>query len=464
MKTLRVTLADIIGPTGTPNSTATVHARYVDTSGRGRDVHLTDGTIVVPVRRVASPDGDPEVFDFTVYANDAAPVREVDYGHLVEVAWTVVAPTGAKTSGVKRVQITDSMASVVQLGLLATPTPVPPYTGGYALAPDLAAEVATRAAADTALDVRVDALEVAPPAHTHPLADVTDAGTAAASDVGDFATAAQGVKADAALQPATVTGLLAGNGTTTTGRTITGTADEITVTNGSGASGNPTLSLALTAAKVGALPIPDPGAFYPTDTIAAALQLIGGREMYGTGSPEGVVTAPVGTYYTDTAITNGAMRWAKKAGTGNAGWTVVYGDTGFRDITGTLPAALTAGRVLIRRTGTDVHITLDGLMLAGGTAPYNVFPSGITGLISFSPKAASARQVLEVSDAPNVNYSDCFIVYLTGGALYIRHLRRIGASAITLTIPATPAGTSFSGEVRWSTAQAWPTSLPGVAA
>jgi chitodextrinase len=142
MKTLRVTLADIIGPTGTPNSTATVHARYVDTSGRGRDVHLTDGTIVVPVRRVASPDGDPEVFDFDVYANDAAPVREVDYGHLVEVSWTVVAPTGAKSSGVKRVQITDSMASVVQLGLLATPTPVPPYTGGYVTPETYAALVA----------------------------------------------------------------------------------------------------------------------------------------------------------------------------------------------------------------------------------------------------------------------------------------------------------------------------------
>ncbi len=151
MKTLRVTLADIIGPTGTPNSTATVHARYVDTSGRGRDVHLTDGTIVVPVRRVASPDGDPEVFDFDVYANDVAPVREVDYGHLVEVSWTVVAPTGAKSSGVKRVQITDSMDTVVQLGLLSTPTPVPPYTGGYVTPETYAALVA-----------RVVALEDAP--------------------------------------------------------------------------------------------------------------------------------------------------------------------------------------------------------------------------------------------------------------------------------------------------------------
>jgi len=100
-------------------------------------------------------------------------VREVDYGHLVEVSWTVVAPTGAKSSGVKRVQITDSMASVVQLGLLAQPTPVPPYTGGYALAPDLAAEVVTRAAADAALDVRVGVLEGAPPAHGHVIADTT---------------------------------------------------------------------------------------------------------------------------------------------------------------------------------------------------------------------------------------------------------------------------------------------------
>ena len=148
MKTLRVTLADIIGPTGTPNSTATVHARYVDTSGRGRDVHLNDGTIVVPVRRSVAPGTGPERFDFAVYANDVAPVREVDYGHLVEVSWTVVAPTGAKTSGVRRVAITDDMPSVVQLGLLSTPTPVPPYTGGYVLPGEL-----------DALDGRVVVLE-----------------------------------------------------------------------------------------------------------------------------------------------------------------------------------------------------------------------------------------------------------------------------------------------------------------
>jgi len=187
MKTLRVTLADIIGPTGTPNSTATVHARYVDTSGRGRDVHLTDGTIVVPVRRVASPDGDPEVFDFDVYANDAAPVREVDYGHLVEVSWTVVAPTGAKTSGVRRVAITDDMDAVVQLGLLSTPTPVPPYTGGY-VTPETYA---------TLVD-RMDVFEEGGPVWS--VNGENGVVTLDAADVG-AATAAQGALADSAVQP-----------------------------------------------------------------------------------------------------------------------------------------------------------------------------------------------------------------------------------------------------------------------
>lgn len=58
-KTLRVTLSDIIGGTGGSGSTATVRARYVATNGTGRDVHLNDGTIVVPVRRNATPDGVP---------------------------------------------------------------------------------------------------------------------------------------------------------------------------------------------------------------------------------------------------------------------------------------------------------------------------------------------------------------------------------------------------------------------
>jgi hypothetical protein len=42
-----------------------------------------------------------------------------------------------------------------------------------AVAATVTSEASTRAAADTALDTRVDALEAAPPAHTHPQSDVT---------------------------------------------------------------------------------------------------------------------------------------------------------------------------------------------------------------------------------------------------------------------------------------------------
>lgn len=52
----------------------------------------------------------------------------------------------------------------------------------------------------------------------------------------------------------------------------------------------------------------------------------------GTGSPEGKITAPVGASYTDSAATNGAIRWVKTSGTGATGWRIEYGDTGWREV------------------------------------------------------------------------------------------------------------------------------------
>ena len=53
-------------------------------------------------------------------------------------------------------------------------------------------------------------------------------------------------------------------------------------------------------------------------------------EIHGTGMPNGKVTAPVGTTYVDTAVTNGALKWIKRSGTNNQGWEVLTGDTGWR--------------------------------------------------------------------------------------------------------------------------------------
>ncbi len=136
MKTLRVTLADIVGPTGVAvtGSTAVVTARYVDTRYRGRDVHLTDGTIVAAVRRVADRYvGPPEAFDFEVIPSDDPSVREADRGFLTEVSWTVTSPQGAKSSGVRRVVVPSTASDPVSLGLLYEPTPITPAPSGTIL-------------------------------------------------------------------------------------------------------------------------------------------------------------------------------------------------------------------------------------------------------------------------------------------------------------------------------------------
>lgn len=55
-------------------------------------------------------------------------------------------------------------------------------------------------------------------------------------------------------------------------------------------------------------------------------------EIHGTGFPERKVTAPVGTTYVDTAVTNGALKWIKRRGNDSQGWEVLTGDTGWRNL------------------------------------------------------------------------------------------------------------------------------------
>lgn len=55
-------------------------------------------------------------------------------------------------------------------------------------------------------------------------------------------------------------------------------------------------------------------------------------EIHGTGMPNGKVTAPIGTTYVDTAVTNGALKWIKRRGNDSQGWEVLTGDTGWRNL------------------------------------------------------------------------------------------------------------------------------------
>ena len=82
-------------------------------------------------------------------------------------------------------------------------------------------------------------------------------------------------------------------------------------------------------------------------------------EIHGRGMPNGVVTAPVGTTYVDEAVTNGALKWIKKSGTGNTGWEVLIGDTGWK----ILPSVSKLGGsyVKVRRVNNVVSYQFGGL-------------------------------------------------------------------------------------------------------
>ena len=84
-----------------------------------------------------------------------------------------------------------------------------------------------------------------------------------------------------------------------------------------------------------------------------------GHEIRGTGSPEGRITAEIGTTYVDVNVTNGALKWIKESGNGNTGWRVLIGDTGWR----TLNSVSRAGNsfIKIRRVNNLVTYQFGGL-------------------------------------------------------------------------------------------------------
>ena len=463
MKTLRVTLSDIVGGTGGSGSTAVVRARYVTANGQGRDVHLTDGTIVVPVRRSVTPGTGPEVFDFTVIPSDDPDVREADQGFLTEVSWTVTAPEGGKSHGVRRVLVPSTADDPVQLGSLYEPTAIPAVTaqrvisGGTPAEPiyiikirggtsaEWTAENPVLAlgergqdvdtgeerigngvdpwsllpsSADFATQASGSALAAAGSASAASGSAVAAAGSASAASVsaGD----ALGFRNEAAQLLADAEAFDLTEGTATTGAagsamafTVTGTAPNkvlnLTIPRGDTGNTGPANTLAKGTATTGAagtsmdftitgtapnqtlnltIPKGDPGGWVASAsqaapdlntmttpglywitgahtnsatsgdshvevvaqsaTVVTQMQTVGssGRifrrtrnagtwtgwlelvtkgsvgsgDLTGTGSPEGVLTAPVGTYYTDTTLASGALHWAKMSGAGNTGW------------------------------------------------------------------------------------------------------------------------------------------------
>ena len=82
-------------------------------------------------------------------------------------------------------------------------------------------------------------------------------------------------------------------------------------------------------------------------------------ELRGNGMPEGVISAPVGTTYVDEKVTNGALKWIKRSGTGNTGWEILIGDTGWRTIS--IVSGLGNSYLKVRRINNQVMYQFGGL-------------------------------------------------------------------------------------------------------
>ena len=95
------------------------------------------------------------------------------------------------------------------------------------------------------------------------------------------------------------------------------------------------------------------------DTKIQVLETKAGYEIHGTGMPNGRVTAPIGTTYVDTAVTNGALKWIKESGDGDIGWKVLIGDTGWRTLN--IVSKLNTASLQIRRVNNAVTYNFGGL-------------------------------------------------------------------------------------------------------
>jgi hypothetical protein len=172
---------------------------------------------------------------------------------------------------------------------------------------------------------------------------------------------------------------------------------------------------------------------------------IQGGLLSGTGFPEGSVTAPVGTRYIDTAATNGAVEWIKASGSGNTGWKVVYGDTGWRDLTGTAINGWT-GTLKARRVGGLSMLWADGLLPTASTSDTVL---DVSTLVGFRFPTSTARGLFHSAAAPPAIRR----VYCDGSSLVVG---RAAGDAMSLYGVIEGVGVDVTPP--------WPTTLPGTAA
>ena len=187
-------------------------------------------------------------------------------------------------------------------------------------------------------------------------------------------------------------------------------------------------------------------------------------EIHGAGFPNGKVTAPVGTIYVDTAVTNGALKWIKRSGTDSQGWEVLTGDTGWRTLN--IQSKLGASFLKVRRKNDVVMYQFGGLSWGW----FGVVRRGGTG---YSPQGSDKERncyILGLSGVPVGFRSESSLIggiYNDKGSPYgTWYLGGNGDSHMLRFQFTDPVPTDRDiGDIRVSsisylTSDPWPTTLP----
>lgn len=97
----------------------------------------------------------------------------------------------------------------------------------------------------------------------------------------------------------------------------------------------------------------------PTSSGSGQNGITSSSELTGTGMPNGRVDGTLGQTYVDTNKTNGALKWIKRTPSGNQGWAVLDGDTGWKTLDST--SKLGNSFVKVRRVNSTVTYQFGGL-------------------------------------------------------------------------------------------------------
>lgn len=191
-------------------------------------------------------------------------------------------------------------------------------------------------------------------------------------------------------------------------------------------------------------------------------------EIHGTGMPNGVIEAEIGTTYVDKNKTNGALKWIKTTDGGNTGWEVLIGDTGWRTLNSTskLKVGDRTSYIKIRRVNNLVTYQFGGLQWGW----FGIIRRNGAGFLKHNSSGDKGAKVLGVSGIPEGFRSETSLVgptYDDKGRPYgIWYLGgKTDSNFIQFTFNDDIPTDRDIGDIRVSaisylTEEAWPTRLP----